>query len=311
MAHHHAHRHDDHVHDGHTHGPVSYGRAFFIAAVLNTVFIVAEVLYGLKANSLALLADAGHNVSDVLGLLLSWGAWHMSKRAPSSRYTYGLRSTSILAALVNSLLLFVAISGIAWEAIQRFGTEQPVAGSIVMGVAALGIAINGFTAFLFARGQHDLNIKATFLHLASDAAVSAAVVVVGFVIIRTGWLWLDPVISLAIAAVILIGSWGLLRDAVKLALHAVPTGIDSAEVQSFLAAAPAVCAVHDLHIWGMSTTETALSAHLVMTAGHPGDGFLETLALELHEKFAIGHTTIQIEVGDGTHPCVRAPLSVV
>lgn len=300
-----AHDHEEH-HHGHSHTPTSFGRSFLIAASLNMVFIVAEVIYGIQANSLALLADAGHNFSDVIGLLLAWGAYYLSKRAPSQRYTYGLRSTSIMAAFLNALLLMIAIGGIAWEAIQRFSAHEPIAGSTVMWVAGLGILINGFTAWLFSKGQNDLNIKAAFLHLAADALVSVGVVIAGFIMLRTGWLWLDPVVSLAICAVIVWGTWGLLKDSVNLSLHAVPTGVDLQKVKTYLAGLPNVKEVHDLHVWGMSTTEVALSAHLLIPGAHPGDEFLRKLADSLHDDYGIEHSTVQIEIGDGTHECALA-----
>ena len=309
---HHGHDHSQgHHNHGHSHAPTNFGRTFLIAATLNTVFIVAEIIYGLKAHSLALLADAGHVFSDVVGLLLAWGAWWLSKSAPTPRYTYGLRSTSIMAALVNAIMLLVAIGGIAWEAIQRFSAPEAVAGDIVMWVAGLGIVINGTTAWMFSKGQHDLNIRATFLHLASDAAVALGVVIAGFIMARTGWTWLDPAVSLAICVVIVWGTWGLLRDSVNLALHAVPAGVEIAQVKAYLAALPGVTQVHDLHVWGMSTTEAALSAHLLIPGGHPGDEFLEKLQQTLHDEFSIEHATVQIEIGDGKHECALAPEHVV
>lgn len=304
----HTHDHGSHSHDhSHSHTPTSFGRSFIIAALLNTIFIAAEIIYGLKANSLALIADAGHNFSDVIGLILAWGAWWLSKRAPTGRYTYGLRSTSIIAALANAIMLLVAIGGIAWEAIQRFGSHEAVEGATVMWVAGLGIFINGITAWMFSKGQEDLNIKAAFLHLASDAVVSAGVVIAGLIIMRTGWLWLDPAISLVISAVIIYGTWGLLRDSVNLSLHAVPAHINPDKVRTYFAGLPNVKEVHDLHIWGMSTTEVALSAHLLIPGTHPGDDFLTSLAAELHNKFGIEHATVQVEIGNGTQPCDLAP----
>lgn len=296
-----------HDHCAHNHGhssiPNGFGRSFLIAALLNATFIVAEIVYGLKANSLALLSDAGHNFGDVLGLLLAWGAWWLSKRAPSGRYTYGLRSSSIMAALVNVILLLIATGVIGWEAVQRLGSAQQVEGGVVMWVAALGILINGVTAWMFSKGQDDLNIKAAFMHLASDAAVSLGVVIAGFIMTYTGWLWVDPVISLVISIVIAWGSWGLLRDSTNLALHAVPANIDQEKVRAYLAGLPGVKEVHDLHIWGMSTTEAALSAHLIILGAHPGDDFLANLNEVLHNNYGIGHATIQIEIGNGTHHC--------
>lgn len=304
----HTHDHGSQGHDhSHSHTPTSFGRSFIIAAALNTIFIVAEVVYGLKANSLALLADAGHNFSDVIGLVLAWGAYLLSKRKPSGRYTYGLRSTSIIAALANAILLLVAIGGVAWEAIERLNSHQPVEGTTVMWVAGIGIFINGFTAWMFSKGQEDLNIKAAFLHLASDAVISFGVVIAGLVIMKTGWLWLDPAMSLAISAAIVWGTWGLLRDSVNLALHAVPAHIDLEKVRAYLVGLPQVKEVHDLHIWGMSTSEVALSAHLVVPGSHPGDDFLSQVSEQLHEEHGIEHSTLQIEIGDGKQACELAP----
>lgn len=283
---------------GHDHKPANFGNAFKIGIALNALFIVAEIVYGLKANSLALLADAGHNASDVLGLVLAWVAIIVSKRKPTTRYTYGLGSSSILAALTNAIFLLVAVGGIIWEAIQRLGNPQDVTGSTVMAVAALGIVVNGVTALLFRKGSHDdLNIKGAYLHMAADAAVSAGVVISGGIIMLTGWGWLDPVASILIGLVIMLGTWSLLRDSFNLALNAVPTYINHDQVMDYLASAAGVAKVHDLHIWGMSTDKAALSAHLTMPAGHPGDDFIAHIAQDLKEKFHIHHTTLQIETG--------------
>lgn len=311
----HAHDHSGHNHShshshGHNHAPASYGRAFAVGIALNTLFIIIEVIYGLRANSLSLLADAGHNASDVLGLVVAWVAVWLTKREPNTRYTYGLQSSSILAALANAVFLLVAIGGIVWEALQRLSHPEPIMGNTVMIVAAVGILINGFTALLFMKGSKgDLNIRGAFLHMATDAAVSLGVVISGLVILQTGWLWLDPVVSITIALVIVVGTWGLLRDSVNLALHAVPAHIDHAKVKEFLAGVKGVKEVHDLHIWAMSTTEVALSAHLLMPDGHPGDAFIKEIAHELEHDFSIGHATIQIELG-GTE-CALAPDNVV
>lgn len=301
-------------HAGHSHGhaPKDFGWAFIIGIALNSLFIVAEVVYGLLANSLALLADAGHNLSDVLGLLLAWGASILARRIPSSKFTYGLRSTSILAAVVNAVLLLSVTCGIAWEAIGRFGQPSTVDGKIVIAVAAIGVAINTATALLFLRGRHDdLNIRGAFLHMAADALVSLGVVIAGFIILYTGWLWLDPVVSLTIALVIVFSTWGLLKDSVHLALHAVPEGLPAGDVKAFLENLPGVSEIHDLHIWGMSTTETALTVHLVIPAGHPGDRYVCDMSDVLQTKFRIGHATIQIETGDRAAPCRLAPAHVV
>lgn len=301
--------HHDHGFGGHAHGPANYNRAFAIGIALNIGFVVIEALYGFIANSMALLADAGHNLSDVLGLVIAWGASLLARRPPSERYTYGLRSTSILAALLNAVFLLVATGGIAWEAIQRFAEPAPVAGRTVIIVAAIGIAINAITAWLFASGRKgDINIKGAYLHMAADAAVSAGVVVAGAVILLTGWGWVDPAVSLVIVAIIVWGTWGLFRESMSMTLGAVPAAIDAAKVKSYLAGLPGVAQVHDLHIWSMSTTETALTAHLVMPAGAPGDAFLTRVAEDLAKQFAIAHPTIQIECGDD---CRLAPDTVV
>ncbi|HTJ58014.1 MAG TPA: cation diffusion facilitator family transporter [Devosiaceae bacterium] len=296
QSHHdHDHHHDHHHGPGHAHAPTNFGRAFLIGIGLNTAFIVAEVVAGLLGNSVALLADAGHNLSDVLGLVVAWVASVLVRRAPTARFTYGLRGSSILAALFNAVLLLVAVGAIALEAIQRLGQPAPVAGLTVMVIAALGILVNGATAMLFASGRKgDLNIRGAYLHMAADAAVSAGVVVAGLVIMLTGWSWLDPVASLAISAVIIWGTWSLLRDSLNMSLAAVPPGIDPLAVHRFVEGQAGVLGVHDIHIWPMSTTETALTAHLVM-ASHPGDAFLHQLCDGLNAQFGIGHSTIQIE----------------
>ena len=304
MGHNHSH--------GHSHGGKDFGKAFLIGVVLNAGFVAAEVVYGILGNSLALLADAGHNLSDVLGLLLAWGASVLVKRAPTKRFTYGLRSTSILAALINAALLLLVTGGIAWEAISRFRHPGEVEGMTVIVVAAVGVVINLATALLFISGRKDdLNVRAAFTHMAGDAAIALGVVVVGFAILYTGWLWLDPVVSLVIAVIIVIGTWGLLRDSVSLALDAVPTGIDIEEVRGYLASVKGVAEVHDLHVWGMSTTETALTAHLVIPAGYPGDALRNEICAELREHFSIDHATIQIELGDSGQTCDLAPDHVV
>lgn len=294
----------DHSHHHHHHAKPDFGRAFVIGITLNALFIVAEIVYGLHANSLALLADAGHNASDVLGLMLAWGAMILARRQPSPRYTYGLQSSSILAALANAMLLLIAVGGIGLEALQRFSNPQPVAEATIVWVAALGVFINGATAMLFLRGSHsDLNIRGAFLHMAADAALSLGVVLAGLGMMKTGWLWLDPLVSLLIALFIIAASWGLLRDSVNLALQAVPRTIDVAKVKAMLTGQPGVQEVHDLHIWAMSTSETALSAHLLMPGGHPGDKFIWHIVRELEAAFQISHATLQIEMGDGGEEC--------
>jgi cobalt-zinc-cadmium efflux system protein len=304
--------HDHHGHSHHDHAPADYGRAFAIGIALNLAYIAAEAVAGVISGSLALLADAGHNLGDVLGLGLSLGAAVLSRRQPSGRFTYGLRSSSILAALANAVILLVVTGGIAWEAVGRLAAPVPVASGIMIWVAAAGIAVNGGTALLFASGRgRDLNVKSAFLHMAADTLVTAAVVAVGVAIGLTGWLWLDPAVSLAVSAVIVLGTWGLLKSALGLALDAVPENIDAEAVRAHLAALPGVVALHDLHIWAMSTTETALTCHLVMPQGHPGDAALGRLAGELHSRFGIAHATIQIELADTDEVCVLTPEHVV
>jgi len=317
MGHDHDHHdHDDHHHHhanggGHVHAPASFGRAFAIGIALNTGFVVVEAIYGVLANSVALLADAGHNLGDVLGLLVAWTASVLVRRAPSARFTYGLRGSSILAALFNAVFLLVTVGAISWEAIQRFSSPEPVAGGTVMLVAGVGIAINAVTAWLFASGRKgDLNLRAAFAHMLADALVSAGVVAAGLVILLTGWLWLDPLMSLAINAVIVWGTWGLLRDSVGMSMAAVPPQIDPAAVRGLIADRPGVASVHDLHVWPMSTTEIALTCHLVMPDGHPGDAFIHALCAELADRFKINHTTVQIEV-NAELACALAPEHVV
>jgi cobalt-zinc-cadmium efflux system protein len=300
----------DHDHDHH-HAAGGHGRAFAIGIALNLAFVVVEAVFGVLAQSMALLADAGHNLSDVLALAVAWGATALSRREPSRRFTYGFRSSSILAALFNAALLLLVTGGIAWEAVQRLADPVEVAGKTVVWVALLGIVINGASAMLFAGHRHDVNARAAFLHLAGDAAVSAGAMLAGAGILLTGWLWLDPVMGLVIAAVIVAGTWGLLRDALGLALDAVPAHIDAPGVRAYLSQLEGVAEVHDLHIWGMSTTETALTAHLVMPSGHPGDAFMASVCTDLHQRFRVQHPTIQIETGDRAHPCPLASDRVV
>ena len=314
---HHHHDHGDHAHDhghdhrhGHVHAPANFGKAFAIGISLNTALVVAEAVYGYIANSTALLADAGHNLSDVLGLVVAWGASIAARRAPSGRFTYGLRASTILAALANAVFLLVATGAIGWEAILRLREPEPVAGVTVMVVAGIGIIINGFTAMLFASGRKDdLNIEGAYLHMAADAAVSLGVVVSAALIIWTGWLWLDPVTSLVICATILWSTTSLLRGSIDMSMAAVPKGTDLAAIRTFLLARPGVSAIHDLHVWPISTTETALTCHLVMPAG-TADAFPIETAQLLKTTYRIGHTTLQVE----THPdngCVLAPDDVV
>ena len=278
----------------------SHGRAFFIGVVLNSAFVVVEAGFGLASGSMALVADAGHNLSDVLSLGIAWGASVMAARPAGTRFTYGYKSGSILAALANTGLLLVAIGAILIETLRRFVEPSPVEANVMMLVAGVGIVVNTVTALLFMRGRkHDLNIRGAFLHMAADALVSAGVVAAGLLILHTGQTWIDPVTSLAIVAVIAWGAWGLFKDSLRMGLLAVPEGIDGAEVRAFLAALPGVAAVHDLHIWPMSTTETAFTAHLVMPGGHPGDVFLFDVSHELEHRFGIHHATVQVEIGEG------------
>lgn len=297
----HDHRHDDHGHahgpGGHAHAPVDFGRAFAIGIALNIAFVAVEAGFGLWSNSVALLADAGHNLSDVAGLVVAWVASALGRRKPTPRFTYGWKSASILAALINALLLLVAIAAIVWEAVQRLQHPEPVATATVMAVAAVGILVNGATAWLFASGRKDdLNVRGAFVHMAADALVSLAVVIAGAMIWATGALWLDPAVSLIVAGVIFWSTWGLLRDSLALALAGAPAHVDMAGVRGYLAGLPGVADVHDLHVWAMSTTETALSAHVVMPAGHPGDAMLREIAAELAHDFRIRHITIQVEI---------------
>ena len=330
MPHDHSgHAHDHHGHDhghdqghghahGHAHGPghhhhapKDFGRAFAIGTALNLGFVLVEAGAGLLTHSLALLADAGHNLSDVLGLVLAWGAATLAKRAPSGRHTYGLRKGTILASLTNAALLLAATGAIAWEAVRRFAAPTPVESGPVMIVAAIGIAINTATALMFMRGsKDDLNVRGAFLHMAADAAVSAGVVIAAFLMMLTGWLWLDSVTSLLIVAVIVLGTWGLLRDSLDLALDAAPRGIDPKAVKTWLAERPGVTEVHDLHIWAMSTTETAMTAHLVRPQNPDNDQFLHEICGEMARRFKIGHVTIQVESG-GVATCHLAGADAV
>ena len=310
----------DHSQDhGHAHGPHSghaprdFGRAFAIGVALNAAYVVAEAFYGVVSHSLALLADAGHNLGDVLALSAAWGAALLSRRSPGGRYTYGFRGSTILVALGNAVLLLIITGGIAWEAIRRLvQAPEPVSELTVVIVAAVGVVINGATALMFMAGRKgDLNIRAAFLHLASDAAVAFGVVLAGVLMLMTGWLWLDPAIGLAISVIIVAGTWSLLRDSLDLALHAVPAGIERDAVADYLGSLPGITAVHDLHIWGMSTTETALTAHLVRPEGVPNEALLRRAQHELQERFGIGHVTLQVETAAEAVICRLAPDDTV
>jgi cobalt-zinc-cadmium efflux system protein len=307
------HGHHDHGHHHHHHHVTGGSdRAYLIAIALNLGFVIVEAAYGFMSGSLALLADAGHNLSDVAGLGIAWMGTALARRGPTQRYTYGLRSSSILAAFGNSLLLVGAAAILGWHAIERIMHPAPVIGTTMMVVAAIGIVINLGSAWLFHESRHnDLNARGAYLHMAADAAVSLGVVVAGAIVWATGATWVDPIASLAIVAVIVAGTWGLLRDSFALALQAVPAAIDPVAVRELLVKQPGVIAVHDLHIWAMGTNTVALTAHLVHPAGHPGDAFLARVSKELHERFGIDHATVQIEVGDPAHPCDLAPDHVV
>ena len=326
---HHDHDHDDHHHGGkdahaghshaghshgaggHVHAPANFGRAFLIGIVLNAGFVVAEVVYGILGHSMALIADGAHNLTDVLGLAAAWLAAVLARRPPSARFTYGLGRSTILAALSNGMLLLLATGAILLEAIQRLIDPAPVAGVTVMIVALVGIVINGFTAFLFMSGaKDDLNVKGAFQHMLADALVSVGVVIAALLISLTGWNRIDPAISIVISVVIVAGTWGLLRQSVGMSMDAVPESVDPAAVRGYLETLPGVTEVHDLHIWAMSTTETALTGHLVIPGAHPGDGFLRGTCEQLQKRFRIGHATLQIEI-DPAGACRLAPADVV
>jgi cobalt-zinc-cadmium efflux system protein len=296
----------------HHHAASRLGAVFALATALNLAFVFIEAGFGFLSHSMALLADAGHNFSDVLGLVAAWTASMLAQRGPTQRYTYGLRSSSILAALLNAIILLIAVGGIAVEAIQRLLSPEPVDGQTMLVVAAAGVVVNGVSALLLGRSHHgDLNVKSAFAHMFADALVSLGVVASGAIIVLTGWVWFDPATSIVIAAVIVLGTWRLLRHSLDMALHAVPPGIDATEVRRHLRDVAGVAAVHDLHIWPLSTTTTALTCHLVMPGGHPGDAVLARIADELHTRYGIDHATIQVETGDPEHPCVLVPDHVV
>lgn len=309
MPHQHKHPHPHtHQHHGHSHDAphhTNYNRAFIVGLSLNGGFVIAEFVFGLLAHSVSLIADAGHNLSDVLGLIISWAAIFLSRRQPSSRYTYGWRKSSILATFLNAIFLLVVTGGIIWEAIQRLlQPDSMVEGGVIIIVAAIGIAINTGTALMFLSGSKgDMNIRAVFLHMAADALVSLGVVLSGIAIVFTKWFWLDPAFSLVISALIIFSTWDLLKDSFNLAIDGVPNDIDERAVLTYLAECPGVTQVHDLHIWNMSTVDTALTAHLVMPARHPRDEFLAKISQDLKNIFDIDHTTLQIESGDPDHPC--------
>ena len=300
----HDHGHDqrhDHGHDhGHAHAPANFDRAFAVGIGLNLAFVAVEAFYGWRIDSLALLADAGHNLSDVASLVLAWVAALAGRRAPSPRYTYGFKRASILAAFTNGLLLLLAMGSLAWEAIGRFGSPVVTDGMTVVAVAAIGIVVNGATAMMFMRGRGadahghtDMNIRAAYLHMAADALVSAGVVVAGGLTLAFGWAWLDPVASLVIVAVIVWGTWGLLRRSTRLMFDGVPDHIELPAVRTYLAALPGVMQVVDLHVWAMGTDEVALTAHLLVRDGEGGDAFLRHATDGLQARFGIAHVTLQ------------------
>ncbi|MEO6420669.1 MAG: cation diffusion facilitator family transporter [Polyangiaceae bacterium] len=296
----------DHDHDHHPHPAPGHGRAFLIGVVLNLGFVIVESVYGVLSHSMALVADAGHNLGDVAGLALAWGAASLSKQGPSVRRTYGLRKTTIVASLANSALLLLVTGGIIWESIQRLARPAIVAGPTVIVVALVGVVINAFSALLFLSGRkEDLNVRAAFLHLASDAVLALGVAVSGAVILFTRWMWLDPLVSILLALVILRASWRVVKESLDLVLDAVPEGIDPAAVKAFLETLTGVCEVHDLHIWAMSTSHTALTAHLVMRESKPA--FLGDVCKELHKRFKIEHATLQVDSIDAAAPCRLAP----
>ena len=310
-------RHDDHdpghAHDSahghvhghaHAHGPANHDRAFAIGITINLLFVAIEAFYGWRADSLALLADAGHNLGDVAGLVLAWAGAVAGRLAPGPRHTYGWKRASILAAFANALLLLVAIGSLAWAAIGRIAAPPPIEAITVMAVAAIGIVVNLGTAMLFMRGRDsDINIRGAFLHMAADAAVSAGVVVAGACVLWFGWTWLDPVMTLVIAVVILLGTWGLFRDSLHLMFDGVPAHIDLEAVRAELAALPGVARVSDLHVWAVGTTQVALTAHLVTPAGHPDDAFYRRAAARMAERFAIDHCTLQAATETLMAPC--------
>lgn len=292
----------------HSHGTARYDRAFLVGVALNLAFVVVEVVFGVLSHSMALVADAGHNLSDVLGLALAWGATWLARRKPSKLRTYGFRKTTILAALANAVLLLLATGGVVWESLQRLSHPGAVEGKTVIVVAAVGVAINGISALAFRKGgKHDLNLRGAFLHLAADAAVSFGVVITGVILLYTNWNLLDPIVSLVLSVIIVGSSWSLLRKSINLALDAVPEGIDVDAVRAYLEGLPDVLEVHDLHIWAMSTTENALTAHFVMTTGSCEPQFLGDVCKVLHDRFKIEHSTLQVEAPEAPDPCRLAP----
>ncbi|MEN9709492.1 MAG: cadmium, cobalt and zinc/H(+)-K(+) antiporter, resistance protein CzcD [Pseudomonadota bacterium] len=299
-GHHHGHDHKHkhhHHHHHHDHAPKDFGRAFLVGLILNIGFVIAEVIAGVIGNSMALIADAGHNAFDVLGLIVAWAGISLAKRPPNARYSFGLGKSSVLAAFINGMLLLVAVGAISIEAVQRLMNPSPVATNLMMAVAAAGVVVNGITAWMFAGGaKSDINIRGAFIHMAGDAAISAGVVVAGLIISLTGLVWIDPVMSLVLNIVIVWGTWGLLTSASRMALSGVPDDVDPDAIRSTLLGMPGVREVCDLHIWSLSTQEKAMSCHLVMPAGHPGDAFLVEAARMMKARYKIGHPTFQIDL---------------
>jgi cobalt-zinc-cadmium efflux system protein len=316
-AHDHDHDHSHHGHGhahGHAHGlsPDQLDRAMATGVGLNTLFVIIEAGCGFWAGSLALLADAGHNAGDVVGLLLAWGASRLARRPPSRRYTWGFRRTTIYAALVNAVLLLIACGAILWEAWHRLRSPEPVAGPVMIAVAAVGVVINTLTAILFMRGrERDANLRGAFLHMAADAAVSVGVVVAGIAIMLTGRTWIDPLVSIGITLAIIVGTWDLFRESIDLALDAVPRGIDPDVITAALAAIPGVAEVHDLHIWAASTSEVSLTVHLVVPDTDSHTSALSAANDLLRDRFQIAHTTIQLEAEDACRCCVQRPAEVL
>jgi cobalt-zinc-cadmium efflux system protein len=302
----------DHAHDHYAHGASATGRAFAIGIALNLAFVLVELVYGVLAHSVALLADAGHNFGDVLGLALSWGATALASVRPSARRTFGFRRTTIIASVANALILLFVTGGLAWESARRLVSPEPAQGKTMIVVAMVGAVINSASALLFMAGsKRDLNLRSAFVHLASDALLALGVAIAGGVILLTGWLWLDPAASIMLAATILWGTWSLMRKSLNLMLDAVPESIDPVEVKAFLRALPGVVEVHDLHIWAMSTTETALTAHLVMPSNGCRPTFLASACEQLHDRFDIDHSTLQIDPQEAPAPCALASEGVV
>jgi cobalt-zinc-cadmium efflux system protein len=300
-----------HHHHGGPGGGSTFGRAFAVGISLNLTFVIVEVVYGILSHSVALLADAGHNFGDVLGLGLSWGATALATLKPSRRRTFGFRRTTIVASVANALILLFVTGGLTWESVRRLASPEPAQGKTMIVVAIVGAFVNGASALLFLRGKRDLNVRSAFVHLASDAVLAVGVAVAGGIIMLTGWLWVDPAVSIVLAVTILAGTWSLMKKSTNLVLDAVPDGIDPGAVKSFLAALPCVVEVHDLHIWAMSTTETALTAHLVMPKSSYKPTFLADTCRQLHDEFDIDHATLQVDPEEAPLPCVLAPDEVV